>query len=381
MVTLVPTGPLAGVKLVTVGGLMTVKLPALLAVPPGVATLIGPLEAPAGTVAVIAVAELTVKLALTLLNSTAVAPLKLVPLMVTVVPTPPLVGEKLVIVGGGMTVKLPALLAVPPGVVTLSGPVVAPDGTVAVMVVAEFTVKLALVPLNRTAEAPVKLVPLMVTLVPTGPLAGVKLVTVGGLTTVKLPALLAVPPGVVTLIGPVVAPLGTVAAIEVDEFTVKPALVPLKATTVAPVKFVPLIVTVVPTPPLVGEKLVIVGGGITVKLLALLAVPPAVVTLIGPLVAPLGTVAAIEVDEFTVKPALTPLNRTALAPVKLVPLMVTLVPTPPLAGEKLLIVGAGMTVKVLPLLAVPPEVVTLIAPLVAPAGTVAVIAVAEFTVN
>ena len=67
------------------------------------------------------------------------------------------------------------------------------------------------VPLNATAVAPVKFVPLIVTFVPTGPLAGVKLVIVGGLTTVKLPALLAVPPGVVTLSGPVVAPAGTVA--------------------------------------------------------------------------------------------------------------------------------------------------------------------------
>src|SRR2546426_3746335 len=78
------------------------------------------------------------------------------------------------------TVKLPALLAVPPGVVTLIGPLVAPAGTVAVMVVAEPTVKLALVPLNSTAVAPVKLAPLIVTLVPTGPLVGVKLETVGG---------------------------------------------------------------------------------------------------------------------------------------------------------------------------------------------------------
>ena len=77
--------------------------------------------------------------------------------------------------------------------------------------VAEFTVKVALAPLNVTAVAPVKLVPLMVTLVPTGPLAGVKLVIVGGLITVKLPALVAVPSGVVTLIVPVVALVGTVA--------------------------------------------------------------------------------------------------------------------------------------------------------------------------
>ena len=39
--------------------------------------------------------------------------------------------------------------------------------------------KLALTPLNVTAVAPVKFVPLIVTLVPTGPLVGVKLVIVG----------------------------------------------------------------------------------------------------------------------------------------------------------------------------------------------------------
>src|SRR5437763_8314547 len=103
MVTLVPTGPLLGVKLEIVGGLMTVKLAALLAVPSEVVTLIGPLETPAGTVAVIAVAEPTVKLALVPLNSTAQAPVMLLPLMVTLVPTGPLPGVKLVIVGGLIT--------------------------------------------------------------------------------------------------------------------------------------------------------------------------------------------------------------------------------------------------------------------------------------
>jgi hypothetical protein len=37
---------------------------------------------------------------------------------------------------------------------------------------------------------------------------------------------------------------------------------PLKATAVAPVKFVPEIVTLVPTGPLAGEKLAMVGGGV-----------------------------------------------------------------------------------------------------------------------
>ena len=71
------------------------------------------------------------------------------------------------------------------------------------------------------------------------------------------------------------------------------ALVPLKATAVAPVRLVPVITTLVPTGPLVGLKLVIVGEPMTVKLLALEAVPPGVVTEIVPVVAPAGTVAVI----------------------------------------------------------------------------------------
>jgi hypothetical protein len=125
------------------------------------------------------------------------------------------------------------------------------------------TVKVALAPTNVTAVAPVKFVPVMTTLVPTGPLVGLKFVMVGGGMTVKLVALVAVPPGVVTAIGPVVAPAGTVAVICVERSTLKvAALTPLKVTEVAPVKFVPVITTLSPVPPLVGEKLEIVGAGI-----------------------------------------------------------------------------------------------------------------------
>jgi hypothetical protein len=79
------------------------------------------------------------------------------------------------------------------------------------MAVLEVTEKLAVVPLNFTAVTLIKFVPLIVTLAPASPLRGVKLVIVGGTSTVKLLALVAVPPGVVTLSGPVVAPAGTVA--------------------------------------------------------------------------------------------------------------------------------------------------------------------------
>src|SRR5438552_3135446 len=107
-------------SIVTVGGVVspTVKLAALLAVPPGVVTLIGPLVAPAGTVVVIAVAELTVQAPLMPLNGLLKAAVKLVGQMFTRSPTAAAWSVKLVIVGVSLTVKLAALLAVPPGVVT-----------------------------------------------------------------------------------------------------------------------------------------------------------------------------------------------------------------------------------------------------------------------
>ncbi len=87
--------------------------------------------------------------------------------------------------GVGVTLKLPALGALPVGVVTVIGPLVAPDGTFAVIWVALLTVKLAFAPLNATVVAPVKLVPVIVTLVPLGPLVGVKPPTVGGAGAAK----------------------------------------------------------------------------------------------------------------------------------------------------------------------------------------------------
>jgi hypothetical protein len=73
----------------------------------------------------------------------------------------------------------------PPAVVTVICAVPVPAGEVAVIEVAEFTVKLAAaVAPNRTAVAPVKLVPVMVIVVPpaVGPLVGLTPVTVGAAT-------------------------------------------------------------------------------------------------------------------------------------------------------------------------------------------------------
>src|SRR2546428_2051733 len=94
----------------------------------------------------------------------------------TLFPYAPLFRSKLVIVGGGTTVNAALLVAVPAGVVTLSGPVVAPTGTVAWIAVTADTDTPALHALNHTAVPPVRLKPMMVTLVPAGPLAAAKLV-------------------------------------------------------------------------------------------------------------------------------------------------------------------------------------------------------------
>src|SRR5437879_6010812 len=123
------------------------------------------------------------------------------------------------------------------------------------------------------------------------------------------------------------------------------ALTPLNATALVPVKFVPVIVTPVPTGPLVGVKLAIVGGLLTVKLVELIAVAPGAVRLTGPVGAPVGTSACVPVPDVLVEPSITPLTVTAVAPVKVVPLIVTPVPASPLPGVKLEIVGGRIPVK------------------------------------
>jgi hypothetical protein len=102
----------------------------------------------------------------------------------------------------------------------------------------------------------------MVTDVPTVPELGVKLLRVGGITTVKFTPLLAKPPTVTTTL-PVVAPVGTGTAMLVALQLVGVATVPLKVTVlvswVAP-KLVPVIVTGVPTAPDMTLRLVMLGA-------------------------------------------------------------------------------------------------------------------------
>jgi hypothetical protein len=221
------------------------------------------------------VAEFTVKpVAAVPPNCTAVAPVNPVPVMVTEVPpaTGPEAGATEVTVGAGIQVNWSAapVALVPPGVVTRTSTVPVPAGAVAVMEVAEFTVKpVAGAAPKVTAVAAVKLVPVIVTEVPpaAGPEVGDIDVTAGWAIYVNWSAapVALVPPDVVTVTSTVPLPAGDGAVMEVAEFTVKlKAAVPPKCTAVAPENPVPVTVTEVPpaTGPEVGATEVTVGAGI-----------------------------------------------------------------------------------------------------------------------
>lgn len=185
---------------------------------------------------------------------------------------------------------------------TTTLPVLAALGTGTTIDVAPQLVGVAAVPLNATVLVPCvdpKFVPVTVTEVPTGPDVGDKLVMLGPpVVTVNETPLLARLLTVTTTL-PVVAPLGTGATMEVALQLVEVAVVPLNLTVLVPwvePKFVPVIVTDVPTGPEVGERLVI--PGVTVKEgPSLLPTPPT--NTLTPATVPTGiadgTIATIEV--------------------------------------------------------------------------------------
>lgn len=160
-----------------------------------------------------------------------------------------------------VTVNITPLCKIPLGVVTETKPVIAPAGTVVVILESLTKVNGASTPLNCTSETPVKPAPVIVTRVPTGPVSGVSAV-IAGTMTLKLEALFPVPPGFVTEIRLLVAPAGTAVVICVSESIEKVVTgVEPKLTLVAPVKFDPVMVTVAPTSPDVGENDVTAGTG------------------------------------------------------------------------------------------------------------------------
>ena len=78
--------------------------------------------------------------------------------------------------------------------------------------------------------------------------------------TVNVPVLAVIPLLVVTMMCPVVAPVGTRTTILRPASDLMVALVPLKETFVAPKRWVPLMTTLAPGAPEVGVKLVIFGA-------------------------------------------------------------------------------------------------------------------------
>jgi hypothetical protein len=268
IVTALPVAPVEGEIAVMLGPGATVKAKLLLLIPPAV-TISEPVVAPAGTGA-------TMLLSLQL-NGVATVPLKVTlplpcgmpkpePLIVICEFTVPLAGETPLITGGGITVKLAEFDA--PACVTITGPVVAPDGTGTTICVLLQLAGVALVPLKLIVPATdPKLVPPTVTEAPTRAESGEILLMLGA-GMVKLTLLLAIPLPEVTTILPLLVKAGTAATIDVSLQLEILAAMPLNETDpvprVAP-KLLPLIVTGVPAVPKVGETELMAGSGVTVS--------------------------------------------------------------------------------------------------------------------
>jgi hypothetical protein len=243
---------------------VTVKVRLLLLIPPAETTT-GPVVAPAGT-------RTTMLLSLQL-NGVATVPLKVTlplpcgmpnpePLIVICEFTPPLAGETPLIAGGGITVKLAEFDATP--CVTITGPVVVPDGTTTTICVLPQLAGVTFVPLKLILPATEpKFVPWTVMEAPTRAASGEILLMLGA-GTVKLTLLLAVPLPEVTTILPLFVSAGTAVTMEVSLQLVMLAVVPLNETKPVPLiapKLLPLIVTEVPADPEVGETELMAGTG------------------------------------------------------------------------------------------------------------------------
>jgi hypothetical protein len=147
----------------------------------------------------------------------------------------------------------------------------------------------------------------------------------------------------VTVIGPVVPPAGAVAVNCVeDTWVTVVALVPWKLTVDVLLKPTPVIVTTVPAGPCLGLSPVIDMVG--VKLVELVPVPAGVVTEIFPGTAPSGTTAFSCVADTNVTDGETsPPNLTVAPGARCVPLIVTVLPVLPDAGENESTVGGLWT--------------------------------------
>lgn len=194
----------------------------------------GPLNAPGGTTALMRVSDqLTTGAASPLMRTCPDAWLapKCWPVRNSGLPTAAVVGDTEVSVGGDSTEKDRGELS-RPFTRTRTEPLAAPGGTVAVMVASDQLTTLAPVPAKLTVLGPCaapKNEPVSVTVAPTAPAVGARLVNWGGWMTVNACPLL-VTPLAPTLTRPDVAAAGTWAWMVVALQLTTVALVPLNVT-------------------------------------------------------------------------------------------------------------------------------------------------------
>src|SRR5438105_13242093 len=168
--------------------------------------------------------------------------------MVTLVPTTPLPGENEV--SFGSTLKVPTLCPAPAPVATVSFPVEASAGTGTVIFVGITVAGTVLTPLKSTFVAPPKALRSDERREGDADDEGGNAVTRG--STDSVPALVAVPPGVVTEIAPERAPAGTLSRSCSFDSTAKAAATPFTFTEVTPPKPVPSTTTVLAAAALPG---------------------------------------------------------------------------------------------------------------------------------
>ena len=268
-------------------------------------------------------------------------------------------------------------------------------GVIQVIMVALTTVNdVASTPPMVTEVAPIKSLPLRVTSAPPFvlPVNGEIPLIEGGVTKVKESNVLLGPPPVLTITPEAPDLLRGVLQVSVVSLTtviLVEAALPNR-TDVAPVRFVPVIVTIFPPRvlPAGGEISLITGGVIYMNDKNVLLGPPPVLTITstGPAVRVTGVLQVIVVSltALTVV-ALNPPNRTEVAPLKLIPVIVTTFPpvVPPKGGEMLVMTGGKIYVKGEDFLVGPPPVVTIMptGPGAIRAGVIQVNVLLSITVN
>ena len=265
---------------------------------PATLTTTGPVVAPAGTVTVTVPVPQPVTVAGTPLKVTVLVPCeapKPAPPMVTEVPTGPSGGIKLNIWGTFSTLKVTVLLGTPATEMTIF-PDVAPVGTVPVIDVPDQLVIVSAEPFSVIVLVPCvfpKLSPETSKVEPTSPLVGVMPEINGVGSTVNCARLLAAPL-TVTITLPVVVSVGTTAVIAVGVQLLAEATIPSTVTVLAPSmvpKPSPLITTLEPAGPELGDRLRMLGFGATTD------------AVVDPQMAP---VQAVTLADPTAKPAATP---------------------------------------------------------------------------